>query len=350
MAKDYYKILGVSRSANSDEIKRAFRKLAHQYHPDKKNGNVDKFKEVNEAYQVLGNTEKRQQYDQFGTTFDGAAGPQGGFSGFNGAGFDFSDIGDIFGDFFGGRRSARERRGKNIHMEMEIDFKDAVFGGEKVLDLYKPNVCKNCSGSGVDPQSKMINCDTCNGAGKVERVQKTFFGNFKTVSACTRCGGQGKIAEKDCGVCSGKGSVRENKKIKIKIPSGIENREAIRLQEEGEAGEKGIRPGDLYITFRIKPDDYFNREENNILTREKISFTQAALGDKIEVKTMEGNVRLTIPGGTQSGQIFKLRGKGVRDTVHGRGTGDQLVKIIVVTPNKISRKQKKLFKELEELS
>jgi len=355
MAKDYYNILGVSKGASQDEVKKAFRELAHKHHPDKQGGNVDKFKEINEAYQILGNPEKRQQYDQFGTTFDQAGGP-GGFSGFDGSGFangfngfDFSDIGDIFGfgDIFGGgKKRKRVKRGKDIQMEMEISFRESVFGEEKILDLYKPSACSNCGGSGDDPTSKISICVNCNGSGKVRAIQKTFLGSFETVTVCPKCQGEGRRAEKECRECRGSGVTRASKKIKFKILAGIINGEAIRLSGEGEAGGKGGEPGDLFITFRVKQDRDFRRDGNNILTKAEISFTEAALGDKIEVKTLEGAVMLAIPAGTQSGQIFKLKGKGINDTVHGGGLGDQLVEVVVVTPTRISRKQRELLEEL----
>jgi len=356
MAKDYYKILGVGRNASQDEIKRAFRELAHKYHPDKNGGSAEKFKEINEAYQVLGNPEKRQQYDQFGTTFEQAQ-SQGGFSGFEGFrdfsgfanGFDFSDLGDIFdfGDiFFGsGRKKTRASRGRDIEMEMEIDFREAVFGAEKVLELYKPSVCENCGGSGFDPESKIVVCQNCHGSGKVQQIQRTFFGSFQTVTVCPVCSGEGRKAERECRECRGSGVVRTSKKIKIKIPAGIDNRETIKISGEGEAGKRGGRPGDLFITFRIRPDQEFERRGNDILSKVNISFTQAALGDKIEVKTLDGKIKLNIPPGTQSGQVFKLSGKGV-PKLQSYGRGDHLVEAVVVTPTRLTKRQKELLEEL----
>ncbi len=357
MAKDYYKILGVSRDATQDEIKRAFRELAHKYHPDKNGGSAEKFKEINEAYQVLSNPEKRQQYDQFGTTFEQAQ-AQGGFSGFegfrdfsgfaNGFDFDFGDLGEMFGfaDIFGGgRKKTRASRGRDIEMEMEVDFREAVFGAEKVLELYKPSVCETCVGSGADPQSKITTCYTCGGSGKVQQIQRTFFGSFQTVSTCPNCGGEGKKAERECGECRGSGVVRASKKLKIKIPAGIDDGETIKLSGEGEAGKRGGRPGDLFLTFRVKPDREFRRQGNDILSKAEISFTQAALGDKIGVETLDGKVKLNIPAGTQSGQIFRLKGKGVPN-LSGYGRGDQLVEVVVVTPTRLTKRQKELLEEL----
>jgi len=356
MAKDYYKILGVSKDASQDDIKRAFRELAKKYHPDKQGGSAEKFKEINEAYQVLFNPEKRQQYDQFGTTFEQAQ-SQGGFSGFEGFrdfsgfanGFDFEDLGDLFGfgDIFGGGRKTKTRagRGRDIEMEMQIDFREAVFGAEKVLDLYKPSVCKNCGGNGADPQSKITTCPTCGGGGRVQQVQRTFFGSFQTVITCPTCGGEGKKTERDCPECRGGGIVRGSQKIKIKIPAGIDNGETIKLSGEGEAGGRGGKQGDLFITFKVRPDREFKRQGSDILSKVGVSFTQAALGDKIEVETLDGGVKLTVPAGTQSGQVFRLKGKGVPN-LRNYGRGDHLIEVAVITPARLSRRQKELLEEL----
>jgi molecular chaperone DnaJ len=358
MAKDYYNILGVSKDASAEDIKRAFRELAHKYHPDKNGGNAEKFKEINEAYQVLGNQEKRQQYDQFGTTFEQAQG-QGGFSGFGGFrdfsgfanGFDFSDLGEMFGfgDIFGGgRKKTKAARGRDIEMEMEIDFREAVFGAEKVLDLYKPSVCETCGGNGADPKSKVVTCPNCGGSGRVQQIQRTFFGSFQTVTTCPTCGGEGKKAERECAECRGSGVVRAAKKLKIKIPAGIDNGETIKLSGEGEAGGRGGRLGDLFLTFKVKPDREFRRRGNDILSKVKINFSEAALGDKIEVNTLDGKVKLNIPAGTQSGQIFRLKEKGA-PSLGGYGRGDQLVEAVVVTPTRLTRRQRELLEELAKM-
>ncbi len=354
MAKDYYKILGVSKGASAEEIKKAFRELAHKYHPDKQGGDAEKFKEINEAYQILGNPEKRQQYDQFGTTFEQAQG-QGGFSGFDGFrdfsgfanGFDMGDLGEMFGfgDIFGGGRKKHASRGRDIEMEMRIDFREAVFGAEKVLEMYKPSVCKNCGGSGADPKSKITTCSKCGGAGRIQAVQRTFLGNIQTVITCDKCGGVGKIPEKECSVCRGKGVVRDSQKLKIKIPAGIDNGEVIKISGEGEAAERGGRAVDLFVVVRVTPDEEFNRKKDDILSQLKISFSQAALGDKIEVETLDGKIKLNIPSGTQSGQIFRLKGKGV-PRLNNFGRGDHLVEVVVVTPTNLNRKQKELLEEL----
>ena len=356
MAKDYYNVLGVSKGASQDEIKKVFRELAHKCHPDKQGGSAEKFKEINEAYQVLSNPEKRQQYDQFGTTFEQAQG-QGGFSGFDGFrdfsgfanGFDMGDLGDMFGfgDIFGGGRKSKGRagRGRDIEMEIEIDFREAVFGAEKVLDLYKPGVCKNCGGSGADPKSKISTCKNCGGAGRVQVVQRTFLGNIQSVASCPDCNGEGKKAERECPECRGSGVVSDSKKLKIKIPAGIDNGQTIKISGEGEAGKRGGRAGDLFITFRVRPDRELRRKGNDILSKIDLSFAQAALGEKIEIETLDGKVKLTVPAGTQSGQIFQLKGKGV-PRLEGYGRGDHLVEIKVLTPTGLSRRQKELLEEL----
>jgi len=359
MAKDYYEILGVSKGASQDEIKKAFRQKAHEHHPDKAGGNEAKFKEANEAYQVLGNAEKRRQYDQYGATFD----QQGGFGGGmnwedfmrqargSGGGFDFGgDLGDIFGDLFGfggGARRGRSGRGRDIEIDITAPFRDAVFGGEKEIELYKNIKCEACHGSGSEPGSKIVNCASCKGSGQVRRVQHTVFGAFQSVATCPDCGGEGKKPEKLCGKCSGGGFVKASKRIRINIPSGISDAQVLKMSGEGEAGERGAAAGDLYIKVRVKPDSKFERDGDDILTTEHISFSQAALGDKIEVETLDGPVRLKIPDGTQTGKIFKLSDKGVPHLNH-RGRGDHLVEIVVKTPAKLSRRAKQLLEELRE--
>ena len=355
MAKDYYKILGVSKNASAEKIKKAFREWAHKYHPDKNGGNADQFKEINEAHQVLGNPEKRQQYDQFGTTFEQAQG-QGGFSGFDGFrdfsgfanGFDMGDLGEMFGfgDIFGGgRKKTRASRGRDIEVEMQIDFREAIFGTEKVLEMYKPSICKNCGGSGADPGSKVVVCSKCGGAGRVQAVQRTFLGNIQSVITCDKCNGVGKITEKECSVCRGKGVGRDNQKLKLKIPAGIDDGETIKLSGEGEAAEHGGKSGDLFVVVKVKPDKEFKRKKDEILSKVGVSFAQAALGEKIEIETLDGKIKLTIPSGTQSGQIFRLKGKGVPH-LNSYGRGDHLIEVAVVTPTNLSRRQKELLEEL----
>ncbi|MFA5135189.1 MAG: molecular chaperone DnaJ [Patescibacteria group bacterium] len=368
MAKDYYELLGVSKNATQDEIKRAYRKLAHQHHPDKKGGDEAKFKEINAAYQALGNPEKRKQYDQFGAAYGqpGAGGPGGGPGGFSWedfarasgggqyqqGGVDF-DFGDIFGDLFGfGRRGGgaggRTRRGGNdIQAEMTIDFRESAFGADKVIDLYKSVVCSRCSGGGAEPGTKVETCTTCGGSGRVEQIQRTILGAFRTVGVCPECRGEGKRVGTKCRECRGSGRVKSSETIKVKVPAGISDGETIRLSGKGEAGERGSGAGDLYITMRVKPDPNFERKEDDIVSSVDITFPQAALGDKIPILTLDGEVSLRIPAGTQSGKVFKLRDRGVMH-LRSRGRGDHLVTVNVVTPTDLSRKQKKLLEEFGE--
>lgn len=370
MSKDYYKILGVNKSASQDEIKRAFRKLAHEYHPDKKGGNEEKFKELNEAYQVLGNSEKRQQYEQFGQTFEQAR-AQGGFAGFDGFRdfsdfadafrstggsqqgfrFNFDDLGDIFGDIFGSSHRSRQtrRQGNDIEIQIAVDFQEAIFGCTKEILLDKNITCPKCNGNGAEPGTKIETCKTCQGRGEVEQVQQSFLGAIRTRKVCSDCNGEGKNASQKCGRCKGKGVVPDREKIKFKVPAGIDNGQSIRLAGRGEAGSLGGPAGDLYITFRVREDARFERKSNNILSQQEITFSQAALGDNVEVMTLDGPVKLKIPAGTQSGKIFKISNRGVPYS-RGSDRGDHLIKITVKTPAKLSRKERKLFEELKKLA
>jgi molecular chaperone DnaJ len=370
MSKDYYNILGVSRDASDDDIKKAYRKLAHKYHPDKAGGDEAKFKEANEAYQVLSDKEKRSQYDQYGQTFEQAQ-SQGGFGGFEGFrdfssfadGFEFnfggnrgqggfSGFEDIFGDIFsqagfGSRgRGKRKYRGEDIQMDMEITFSEMAEGVEKEIELYKRVKCSVCEGSGVEPGSKKVECATCKGEGQVRTARRTILGTFQQVSVCPDCQGEGKIPEKKCKECGGDGRVREYEKIKVKIPAGIKDGQTIRLEDLGEVGEKGGEAGDLYVNVHVAPDNRFERDGDDIRSIAEISFSQAALGDKISIETISGEVKLKIPAGTQSGEIFRLKGHGVKHL--GRfGHGDQYVRIQVVTPKNLTGEEKELFEKLK---
>ncbi|HUT22081.1 MAG TPA: molecular chaperone DnaJ [Candidatus Bipolaricaulota bacterium] len=353
-SKDYYKTLGVEKNASQDEIKRAFRKLAHQYHPDKPDGNEQKFKEVNEAYQALGDEKKRQQYDQFGSTFDQAgAGGFGGFSGqnpfgggFSSANFDMGDLGDIFGDVFGfGSRSRRQARGADIEMDLTVDFMEAVFGAEKVISLNKNIVCPNCSGNGAEPGSKIYECPACKGSGRQSRVQQTILGAIQTQVACPDCGGKGRKIEKKCSRCKGMGIVNENEEIKVSVPAGIDNGESLKLSGRGEAASSG-EAGDLYLHIRVRPSDQFERRGYDILSNQQISFARAALGDKMEINTIDGEVSLKIPAGTQPGTKFRLKGKGI-PKLRGYGRGDHWVIIDVNVPKNLTREQKDLLNKLD---
>jgi len=356
MAKDYYKILGVDKTASEAEIKKAFRKLAHEHHPDKANGNADKFKEINEAYQILSNKEKRQQYDQFGSTFDGAgANPFGGGNPFgqgNMGGFDFSgaqnmdfDLGDIFGQFFGGgapNGRARSQRGQDIQVDMEISLKDAVFGKSESFSLRKQVACKPCKGTGADKGTSYDTCPTCAGSGK---IATTVLGTFRTQTVCPECMGQGKIIKNKCGACHGQGFTEENTDIKVEIPAGIDDGQAIRLAGQGNAGKNGSPAGDLYVNVHVKNEPGFERQGSDLLTEYDIPFTMAALGGEIEVRTIDSKVKLKIPAGTPSGKQFVLRDKGVTH-LRSRGRGNQIVIVNVNVPKKLTKKQKELLEEL----
>jgi molecular chaperone DnaJ len=362
MSKDYYKILDVEKGASGEEIKKAFRKLAHQYHPDKKTGDEEKFKEVNEAYQVLGDETKRQQYDQYGATFDQQGGFGGGANwedfmraarsggGAGGANFGGIDLGDLFGDMFGfgGRSRGRgQQRGNDIQIDVQIDFREAVFGTESEIRLTKHNACDVCQGTGAEPGAEMKTCEDCKGQGQVRRVQQTILGPMQTASTCTSCGGAGKKASINCKHCGGDGVVRSESKYTIKIPAGIDSGEAIRLTGKGEAvGPQGV-PGDLYVRVHVKPEKGFSRDGYDLYSEARISYPQAVFGDKIEIETLDGKKKLVIPSGTESHQQFRLKGLGVT-RLHGGGRGDQYVKVIVDVPKKPNRKTKKLLEELKE--
>lgn len=349
MAKDYYKTLNVEKGASQDDIKKAFRKLAHQYHPDKAGGDEAKFKQANEAYQVLSDEKKRAQYDQFGSVaFDGSAGGFGGqgfggFSGFQG-GAGFEDLGDIFGDLFGGGRTrSRERRGSDIQVDMELTFKESIFGVNKEVELTKTAVCDRCAGTGGEPGQAMETCKDCDGNGVQIGIQRTMFGNIQTKHMCETCQGTGEMPKKICTTCHGKGVERRKQTFSVSIPSGVENGAMLRVRMQGEA-IKGGQTGDLFVRLHVPKDQHFERDGATLISQATIGFTQAALGDTIEVQTVDGPVDLKIPAGTQSGSHFRLRGKGVP---HGRGRGDQIVVVNVETPMKLSREQKKLLEQLD---
>lgn len=349
--KDYYKILGVEKNASADEIKKAFKKAAMQHHPDRPGGDEAKFKEVNEAYQVLSDTEKRQRYDQFGSDFE----QQGGFgngagwedvmSAFRGGGFAGGDFGDIFGDLFGSRGGHRQNRGQDIQVDVEIDFKEAAFGAEKEIALRKQNACDICRGSGAEPGSKMEKCSTCNGRGQVTKIQHTFLGAMQAVAPCDACQGRGEKPAKKCKHCHGSGVAQSNSNIKIKIPGGIESGQSIRLDGYGEAAPFGGVPGSLYVRVRVKPLAGFSRDGSDVYTEQEISFVQAVLGDKIQVQTLDEIVTLVVPEGVESGQLIRIKHKGM-NKLGGGNRGDHYVKIKIRVPKKISKDTKKRLEEL----
>ncbi len=363
MSKDYYDILGVSKGANTAEIKTAFRKKAHEHHPDK-GGDEAKFKEINEAYQVLGNEKKRQQYDQFGSAFQngqagGGFGGQGfgqGFSGFSQGGMNINmdDLGDMFGgfsdifDFGGGRSSSRQSRsrGHDLEFQLELDFLEAAFGLEKELKFSKNVFCSHCGASGIEPGAKVETCATCNGSGRVIRMQRTILGNIQTQATCPACGGEGKTYSQKCKRCGGQGVYIDDVKLKVKIPAGINVGESIKLSGQGDAGLKGAGAGDLYLRILIKPSKKFSRDGYDIRTEEIISIKQAILGDKIEIETIHGLIKLKIPEGTQSGTIFKIKEKGI-SKLRNRGIGDHFVKVKVNIPKGLNKKDRKLLEDLD---
>lgn len=358
MPKDYYEILGVSRSATDEEIKKAYRKAALKHHPDK-GGDEATFKKINEAYQVLSDKQKRSQYDQFGSTFDGAG--ASGFSGQQGFGgygpfgqqgynvnFEDFDLGDIFSSFFGGKRKENKAgpiQGDNININLNISFKESVFGVEKEVELYKRVKCDKCKGNGAEPGTKINTCSTCSGSGQIKRSQQTILGAFTQVTTCPDCRGEGKKAEKLCEKCGGDGRTRQNKKINIKIPAGISDGQTIEIENQGEAGIKGGPNGSLYATISVSKHEFFEREGYDLLCEIPISFTQAALGDEISIKTFDDKVNLKIPSGTQSGKVLRLHNKGI-PYLGSSKVGDLLVKVKIITPTKISKKEKELLQEL----
>lgn len=352
--RDYYEVLGVSKDASADEIKKAFRRLAVQYHPDKDGGDETKFKEINEAYEVLKDSSKRQRYDQFGHAGVGGNGATGNpFEGFGqgqNINFDFGDLGlgDIFGSFFGGgqQRSQRRDRGHDVEAAIEIDFEQAVFGTEVDLNLTLDDTCEHCKGSTVEPGHELITCDQCKGSGQTVRVMQTMFGNIQQAAICNKCSGSGKIPEKVCSVCQGKGTQRKKQDVTLKIPAGVDDGAVIRLREHGEAIANGPK-GDLYVNIRVKPHKKFTREGDLILSEEQISMVDAALGTEIQVDTVDGPVTMKVPSGTQSGTDFKLSNHGVphlrKDT-----RGSHIVTMVVETPTKLSKKQQELLQEFKE--
>lgn len=362
MSKDYYKILGVEKNASTDEVKKAFKKAALQHHPDRPGGDEKKFKEINEAYQVLSDTEKRQRYDQFGSDFEQQGGFGGGMNwedfmkatrgqgGQNGNfSFDFGDLGDVFGDLFGfggGRSSGRRARGNDIQVDVEISFKEAAFGVEKEIQLRKQDTCEVCCGSGAEPGSKLEDCGTCHGRGQVVQNQRTFLGTMQTVNTCPTCQGRGKHASKKCKHCGGDGILAKSTSLKVKIPAGIDNQQSIRVQGQGEAAPRGGEKGDLYVVIHVHEMKGFKREEFDVYTECEISFAQAVLGDKVEVETLEEKIKMVIPEGVEHGQLIRLKGKGI--THLGRlSRGDQYVEVKIRVPKKIDRETKRLLEELK---
>lgn len=362
--RDYYEVLGVSKTASADELKKAYRRLAVEHHPDKEGGSEEKFKELNEAYDVLKDAQKRQRYDQFGHAGVGGASSGGGstgsaggyggnpFEGFGGFGgqnvnFDFGEgLGDIFGQFFGGgsSRSKAPKRGRDIEVQLQLTFEEAIFGLQHEMVLEIDSTCEHCKGTTVEPGYDMKTCPTCHGAGQQTRVMNTMFGAIQQTVPCDTCHGSGKIPEKICTVCHGTGTQRRKQTIKVKIPAGIDDGATIRLGGKGEAIGGG-ETGDLYIHIRVKAHKNFTREGDIILSQEHVGMVEAALGTEIDIETVDGTVRMKVPAGTQSGTDFKLSGHGVPHLNNADKRGPHIVSIIVDTPTKLSRQQRKILEE-----
>jgi len=376
MAKDYYQILGVSKDASSDEIKKAYYKLAHKYHPDKGSGDEKKFKEINEAYQILSNKEKRAQYDRFGRTFEGG---EPGFDfqwawGRPGMDFeeifrtDFGDLGEMMEEMFSFRAPRRKKdlkRGRDIEIDIEIPLAECLKGREKVVTIYKHIICSRCQGTGAEPGTKISECFSCRGSGEVQQIKKTFFGSFTRYTICPECGGEGYRPEKPCNVCRAEGRVKDEEDIKIWLPAGVDTNQVIKVEGKGEAGKKGGKPGDLYVRIFVKRHPVFQRKGDDLYVSVPISFSQATLGDEIEVSTLEDlegprpfsekgevygagkKILLTVPAGTESGKILRISDKGIPH-FSGYGRGDMYVELIVKTPKKLTKKQKELLEKLKE--
>jgi molecular chaperone DnaJ len=358
MAKrDYYEVLGVQKNVQDADLKKAYRKLAMQYHPDKNPGDKEaesKFKEINEAYEVLSDGDKRARYDQFGHAgVDGQAGG-GGFGGVGDFG-NFGGFGDIFdmftdlGGMGGGARARGPARGADMRKDVELAFEEAAFGVERDVEVVRAESCSRCQGTGAKEGTTKKRCEKCGGTGQVKTVQRTPLGSFQSVRPCPDCGGEGVIIETPCPDCNGTGRVRKRKTIKVKIPAGVDNDSRIRLTGEGEAGARGGPSGDLYIFVRVRPHKLFDRRENDVYMEMPVTFTQAALGAEVKVDTLDGKATLKVPEGVQTHTLLRLKGKGIPH-LRGSGRGDQLVRVIVATPTKLSQKQKELLKDFDSSS
>ncbi|MBP7811641.1 MAG: molecular chaperone DnaJ [Candidatus Moranbacteria bacterium] len=357
MAKDYYDILGVPKSASQDEIKKAFRKLAHQHHPDKSGGNEALFKEINEAYGTLSDPDKRAQYDRFGQTFQGEGGgtSSGGwdFGQYGGNGnikFDFGEgFEDIFSGVFGGGQSGRSKRGRDIQVDVEISFEEMVRGTRKSISLRKLAACGHCQGTGGKPGAKESVCKRCDGRGRIQKQVQSIFGVMAQVVVCDVCQGKGKTYAESCPSCQGAGRSQQLETIEIDIPAGVQDGQALSFEGRGAAGEHGSQSGDLFIVVHVQPHKDWKRRGDDILSSVEIRYAQAALGDKLDVATVEGRVTMKIPAGTQSGEVFRIRGKGVPHL--GRyGHGDHLVTVKLLVPKKLSSDEKKLIERLDEIA
>lgn len=358
---DPYQVLGVSKDASDDDIKKAYRKLSKQYHPDLNRDNpeaTEKFKEVNTAYEILGDKQKRAQYDQYGSAAfgGGPGGAGGGFGGFDFNGFQGSAEGfaDIFESFFGGAsggggRRRRSYRGQDLEVRLTVDFMDAIFGTDKVIKVSKEVQCDACDGNGAEKDSKIVTCDTCKGAGEVSAVKNTLLGQIRTSSVCTSCDGEGKRPEKPCSNCHGRGNIRSNEEITVRIPAGVSDGTTLRLTGKGGAGMRGHESGDLYVQIHVKSSHEFQRKGDNIFSSQKIHVLQAILGDEIEVETVHGPVKLQIDAGTQPGQTLRIKGKGA-PRLNSSTVGDHYVTIDIEIPKKLMNSEKEHYQELAKLA
>jgi len=352
MQKDYYTILGLEKSASKDEIKKAFRKLAHKYHPDKQGGDRDKFNEASEAYSVLSDDKKRAEYDQYGRTFAGGGG--GANAGFNG--FDFSqfsegmngvefDFGDIFNQFFGGRGGggARQARGRDISIDVEIPFEEAVFGTKRTVLLTKTSACDTCKGNGAEPGSEMETCTACNGKGQIHETRQSLLGAISTTRACANCHGNGKVPKKKCHTCHGAGVARKQEEIVIAIPAGISGGEMIRMTGLGEMVQGGV-PGDLYVKVHVRPHSFLRKDGSHLRMELNVKLSDALLGGSYTVKTLDGDISVKIPAGISFGEVLRVKGKGI--PIEGSRRGDLLISVVIALPKKLSKKAKGLIEDL----
>jgi molecular chaperone DnaJ len=345
--RDYYEVLGTARTATKEEIKKAYRRLARQYHPDvsTEDGAAEKFKELSEAYEVLSDDNKRAAYDRFGHA--GVRGAGAGFDPYSGG---FGNMADFFEEFFGGfgasrRRRRGPRRGPDLRYDLTIEFEEAVFGAEKVIELVRPEICPDCNGSGAEPGTQPEVCPECKGTGEVRRVQQSILGQFVNVGTCPRCGGEGEIVSTPCRTCQGQKQVQQQRELKVKIPAGIRSEQQIRYSGEGAPGSYGGPPGNLYVFISVKRHPLFERRNDDIVLDLEINVAQAALGDEVVVPTVYGDERLKVPPGTQSGTVFRLRERGVPHR-NGHGAGDQLVMTRVKVPSELTARQRELFEEM----
>lgn len=343
--RDFYEVLGVSRDAADEDIKKAFRKLAFECHPDRnrEDGATERFKEVNEAYEILSDANKRAAYDRYG--HDDA----GGFFGRGFEGFDFGGFGDIFEAFFGGAGTTTRRapqRGNDLRYKISISFEEAALGCAKEIEITRTEVCSTCSGTGSKPGSQPSRCPGCDGSGQIRRVQRSIFGQFMNTSVCSQCYGEGRIITDPCRDCKGTGMQKQQRRISVNVPAGVDDSNGIRLNGQGDAGSRGGSPGNLYVVLSVARHEFFTREGDNVLFELPVNFAQAALGTEVEVPTLYGKSRLKIPPGSQTSKVFRLKDKGIAH-LHRGGRGDQLVELLVITPESLTREQRQLFEELE---